>query len=81
MIALTMNRYSGLQHTLKDCQAHDNFHGEFNLSVFNPLVIVCCSCNSVRPVAIEVSHIDVASFLEQIILKQVFWNTASENQR
>lgn len=71
-----MNHYSGLWHTLKDCQARDNFHGELNPSVFNPLVVICCSCNGVRPVGCIYKYYLV---LDQIILKQAFWHTASEN--
>lgn len=56
-----MNHYSGLQHTLKDCQACDSFRGELNLSIFNPIEVICCSCNDVRPVAIKALYVDAIS--------------------
>lgn len=75
-----MNHYSGLKHTLRDSQAHDNFHDELKPSIFSPLVIICCSCNGLRLVVFKELNIGVIFHIRpDETPKLAFWYGTSEN--
>lgn len=76
-----MNCYSGLKHTLKDSQEHDNFHDELNRCIFDPLVTICCSCHGAIQVVLKELYIGVLFCIRpHKTLKLAFWYKTSENR-